>query len=143
MTGKAFLDTNIFVYDIDSVADRAKRRVARDLIHDSLRHRRNVVSYQVIQEFLNIATGKFSTAITIPDAQQYVNTVFRPLLAVHSSLQLFHEALDISARYRLSWYDSLVVAAAAEAKCNILYSEDLGHGMKINGVRIENPFRTH
>lgn len=143
MSVKGFLDTNIFVYDIDTTADRAKRRVARDLIGDSLKRRQNVVSYQVIQEFLNVAAGKFSSAISIPDAQQYVNTVFRPLLAIHSSVQLFHEALDLGARYRLGWYDSLILAAAAEAKCNILYSEDLGHGMKINGVRIENPFHLH
>ncbi len=143
MSAKAFLDTNIFVYDVDAAAPRAKRNVARDLIRDALKKRQSAISYQVIQEFLNVATGKFSTSIAIPDAQQYVNAVFQPLLAVYSSVQLFHEALDVGARYKLSWYDSLIVAAAAEAKCGVLYSEDLGHGMKINGVRIENPFRAH
>ena len=144
MNAKAFLDTNIFLYDVDAAAPRAKRKIARDLIRDALKRRQNVVvSYQIIQEFLNVATGKFSTAITIPDAQRYLNTVFRPLLAVHSSVELFHAALDIGARYRISWYDSLVVAAAGEAKCSVLYSEDLSHGTKLNGVRIENPFRAN
>jgi predicted nucleic acid-binding protein len=53
---------------------------------------------------------------------------------------LFSDAIEIRARYRLAWYDSLIVAAAVEAECGVLYSEDLKHGMEINGVRIENPF---
>jgi predicted nucleic acid-binding protein len=141
MTGRAFLDTNVFVYDVDTSAPPAKRSIAHDLVREALAKRRSVISYQVIQEFLNVATGKFGTTISLPDAQAYVNTVFRPLLAAHSSVQLFHEALDISGRYRISWYDSLVVAAACEGKCTVLYTEDLGDGTKINGVRIENPFR--
>src|SRR5579862_7234025 len=133
MSGRAFLDTNVFVYDVDAGAPRAKRKIARELVRDAVEQRRSVISYQVIQEFLSVTTRKFATTISIPDAQEYVNTVFRPLLAVHSSVELFHEALDIGARYRLSWYDSLVVAAACEAKCSVLYTEDLNHGTKLNG----------
>ena len=113
MSVRAFLDTNIFVYEMDETAPRAKRTIAHGLIRDALKHRQCVVSYQTIQEFLNVATRKFSTLMTIPDAQLYMNTVFQPLLAVHSSIELFGEALDISARYQLSWYDSLIVAAAS------------------------------
>jgi predicted nucleic acid-binding protein len=141
MSDRAFLDTNVFVYDIDALAPAAKRKIAHDLIRDALTQRRSVISYQVIQEFLSVATRKFSGSITITDAQLYVNTVFRPLLGVHSSVELFHEALDLGARYRLSWYDSLIVAAASQARCSVLYTEDLDHGAKIHGVRIENPFR--
>lgn len=141
MSGKSFLDTNVFVYDVDKSAPREKRAVARGLIRDALEQRRGVVSYQVIQEFLNVATRKFSHPLAIPDARNYVTVVFQPLLAVQPSLDLFHEALDIGARYRISWYDSLILAAASKAKCTVLYSEDLSHGTKINGVRVENPFR--
>src|SRR5580698_792339 len=141
MSGRAFLDTGVFVYDVDTSAPRAKRAIARDLVRDAVTHRRSVISYQIIQEFLNVATGKFAATISVPDAQAYVDTVFRPLLAIHSTVELFHEALDIGARYRISWYDSLVVAAACEAKRSVLYSEDLSHGTKLNGVRVENPFR--
>lgn len=129
------------VYDIDRSAPQSKRRVAGNLIREGLRHRHSVISYQVVQEFLNIATSKFSSAVKMSDAQQYVITVFQPLLAVQSSLELFHEALDIRAQFRISWYDSLIVAAAAISGCAVLYSEDLSHGMKVRGVRIENPFR--
>ena len=141
MSAKAFLDTNVFVYEIDSKAPKAKRRIAHDLIRDALKQRRSVVSYQVIQEFLNVVTAKFSSSIDTADAQQYVNTVFQPLIVVQSSIELFGAALGIHARHQISWYDSLIVAAAAEASCSVLYTEDLQHGAKINGVRIENPFR--
>jgi predicted nucleic acid-binding protein len=60
------------------------------------------------------------------------------VLAVRSAVELLHAALDIGARYRISWCHSLVVAAACEA---VLYSEDLSYGTKLNGVRIENPIR--
>jgi predicted nucleic acid-binding protein len=96
----------------------------------------------VIQEFLNVVTAKFSSSIDTADAQQYVNTVFQPLIVVQSSIELFSAALGIHTRHRISWYDSLIVAAAAQASCSVLYSEDLPHGAKINGVRIENPFRS-
>jgi predicted nucleic acid-binding protein len=141
MSGRAFLDTNIFVYDVDTLAPSAKRRIARDLIRDALTRRQSIISYQVIQEFLAVATRKFSASITVPDAQSYVNTVFRVLLGVHASVELFQEALDIRARYQIDWYDSVIVAAASEANCSVIYTEDLQHGAKINGVRIENPFR--
>ena len=141
MSGRAFLDTNIFVYDVDTLAPPAKRRIAHNLIRDALTRRQSIISYQVVQEFLGVATRKFSASITIPDAQSYVNTVFRALVGVHASIDLFHDALDIRARYQLSWYDSLIVAAATEANCSVIYTEDLHHGAKINGVRIENPFR--
>jgi predicted nucleic acid-binding protein len=141
MNGKSFLDTNIFIYDIDDEAPKAKKAVAHNLIRDALARNRSIVSYQVIQEFLAVAIRKFPSSVTVPDARRYLEAVLDPLLVVHSSLDLFQEALDIASRYQLSWCDSLIVAAASEANCSVLYTEDLQHGAKINGVRIENPFR--
>jgi len=66
--------------------------------------------------------------------------VFRPLMAVHSSQALYGEALRLSDRYRLSWYDSLILAAAIEGQCSVLYSEDLQHGQRFENLQVENPF---
>jgi predicted nucleic acid-binding protein len=63
------------------------------------------------------------------------------LLSVHSSQTLFFLALRTQERYRISWYDSLIVAAAIEADCSILYSEDLQHGQRFESTRVKNPFR--
>ena len=66
--------------------------------------------------------------------------MFRPLFAVRSSQALYAEALRLSGRYRLGWYDSLIVAAAIQGQCATLYTEDLRHGLQIGELRIENPF---
>ena len=140
MSAKAFLDTNIFVYEVDSGSPKPKRRIAHDLILEALKERRSVVSWQVIQEFLNVVTGKLASSMTPHDAQQYLSSVFQLMTVVPPSIELFGVALGIRARHQLSWYDSLIVAAASEAKCSVLYTEDMQHGAKIGSVRIENPF---
>jgi predicted nucleic acid-binding protein len=66
--------------------------------------------------------------------------VFLPLLRVHSSAALYGEALALQSRYRLSWYDSLIVCAAMQAECGILYSEDMQHGQRFGTLQIQNPF---
>ena len=76
----------------------------------------------------------------LAEAEQYLATVFRPLWAIHSSHALYAEALHLRNRYRLSWYDSLIVAGAIEAECSVLYSEDMQHGQEFGDLRIENPF---
>jgi len=53
---------------------------------------------------------------------------------------LYGEALRISARFRLAWYDSLIVASAIEGQCDVLYSEDFQDGQQIGSVTISNPF---
>jgi predicted nucleic acid-binding protein len=78
--------------------------------------------------------------MTVAEAEQYLATVFRPLMAVHSSQALYGAALRLSDRYRLPWYDSLILAAALEGQCSVLYSEDLQHGQRFEGLQVQNPF---
>ena len=78
--------------------------------------------------------------MSVPEAEQYLGAVFRPLLAVQSSPALVSEALRLTDRHRLSWYDSLIVAAAIEGGCGVLYSEDLQHGHRFGQLKVENPF---
>lgn len=139
MSGRFFLDTNIFVYTFDHNAP-AKAKKAAELIRQASNAGDGIVSYQVVQEFFNVALRRFSQPMTPAEAEQYLITVFRPLLAIQSSPAIYVEALRISATHRFAWYDSLIVAAALEGECETLYSEDLQHGREIEGLRIENPF---
>ena len=66
--------------------------------------------------------------------------MFRPLLAVQSSQAPYSAALRVKDQHRLSWYDALIVAAAMEGGCSILYSEDLQHGQQFGDLKVENPF---
>jgi predicted nucleic acid-binding protein len=78
--------------------------------------------------------------MSIESSQLYLEKVFLPLLRVHSSAALYGEALALQSRYRLSWYDSLIVCAAMQAECGILYSEDMQHGQRFGTLQIQNPF---
>ncbi|MGB6687100.1 MAG: PIN domain-containing protein [Terracidiphilus sp.] len=140
MSDRFFLDTNIFVYSFDRSAP-AKSRKATQLIRRALTTQKGAVSYQVVQEFFNVALRRFSKPMTMADAEQYLGTVFRPLLSVHSSQALYAEALRIQANSGFAWYDSLIVAAALQAKCDLLYTEDLQHGRRFGELQIANPFR--
>jgi len=139
MSGRFFLDTNIFVYAFDLRA-AAKQKKAGDLIRRAADTGEGIISYQVVQEFFSVAFRRFSQPMSAAEAEQYLITVLRPLLAVHSSPAIYFQALRIRENHRISWYDSLIVAAALEGRCEKLYSEDLQPGRKIEGLRIENPF---
>jgi predicted nucleic acid-binding protein len=139
MSGRFFLDTNIFVYSFDAGSPKKAAQSAK-LITSAIESRRGIVSYQVVQEFFNVALRRFAKPMTSADAEQYLTTTFRPLLSVHSSPALYGEALRLGARFRLAWYDSLIVASAIEGECDILYSEDFQNGQQIGPVVISNPF---
>jgi len=139
MNDRSFLDTNIFVYSFDRSA-AAKSRRAAQLIRQAVATRKGIVSYQVVQEFFNLALRRFAQPMTVPEAEQYLAAVFRPLLAIQSSPLLISEALHFTAKHRLSWYDALIVAAAMQGGCGVLYSEDLQDGMRFGELRVENPF---
>jgi|SRR5579862_1187918 predicted nucleic acid-binding protein len=140
MSARHFIDTNVFVYSMTSGAPQKTER-AEALIAAAIKTRTGVISYQVVQEFFNVAFKRFTPAMTLAEAEQYLTTTFRPLLAVHSSNDLFLQALRLTATDHLSWYDSLIVAAALETECRILYSEDLQNGRRFGELQIRNPFQ--
>jgi predicted nucleic acid-binding protein len=139
MSARFFLDTNLFVYTFDANAP-TKAKKAVQLIRRAADTGEGIISYQVVQEFFSVAFRRFPQPMSVAEAEQYLITVLRPLLAVHSSPGLYFEALRIAEKHRVSWYDSLIVAAAVEGQCEKLYSEDFQHGRKFEGLRIENPF---
>jgi predicted nucleic acid-binding protein len=137
--GRFFLDTNVFVYTFDDRVP-SKRDTARSLVSRALKERAGVISFQIVQEFLNLATRRFATPLSPADCAAYVDSVLAPLCEVHSTIELYREALDIRERWRFGFYDALVVAAAHAAGCDRLYSEDLQHGQKVRDLTITNPF---
>jgi predicted nucleic acid-binding protein len=139
MSARFFLDTNIFVYSFDASSPK-KAAKSTKLIRSAIETRGGIVSYQVVQEFFNVALRRFAKPMSSADAEQYLSTTFRPLLSVHSSPALYGEALRIGARFRLPWYDSLIVASAIEGQCDVLYSEDFQDGQQFGRVLISNPF---
>ena len=87
-----FLDTNIFVYSFDRNAPEKSLR-ATQLIRKALATRKGVVSYQVVQEFLNVATRKFVKPLFAAEAHLYLNRVLMPLCEIYPSASLYSQAV--------------------------------------------------
>jgi len=139
MRDKFFLDTNILIYSFDQT-EGDKQKIAQNLIADALTGSNGIISHRVIQEFLNAATRKFKSPLSISDCQNYLHIVLEPLCSVFSDFELYYHALDIMERWQYSFYDSLIIAAAIKGTCTILYSEDFQHKQKIQDLTILNPF---
>ncbi len=140
MSGKTFLDTNVFVYAYDP-RDPVKQSIANGLIESLAVSGEATISFQVIQEFFNIVMRKIPDIMPPDDAQRYLTVTFRPMHIVGPTAALVSDAIHIQDRYRLSWYDSLIVGAAQHAGCSVLYSEDLQHGQRFGSVTVQDPFR--
>jgi predicted nucleic acid-binding protein len=140
MSAEFFIDTNVFIYHLDTT-DARKHKVAERIVRDGLASGNACISFQVVQECLNTALRKAQVALDLDAARSYLDTVLIPLLQVPASPVLYHRALDVQARWRFSFYDSLIVAAALTAGCSQLLSEDLQHGQRIEALTILNPFR--
>ena len=138
MSAEDFLDTNIFVYMLDATDD-IKRRRAEQLVTRVIEDGTGCVSYQVVQETLNVVTSKLGFSYS--DSRTLLADVLEPLWIVHPSRELYERGLALRDRYGFSFYDSMIVASAVESGCVRLFSEDLQHGQRIQSLTIEDPFR--
>ena len=138
MSAEDFLDTNIFVYMFDDTDD-IKRSRAEQLVRHSIEAGTGRISYQVVQETLNVATRRLGFSHS--DSLTLLSDVLAPLWTVHPSRELYERGLALRDRYGFSFYDSMIVAGAVESGCARLYSEDLQHGQRIQSLTVANPFR--
>lgn len=136
---RVFFDTNIVVYCFDTLDPRKQTR-AKDLLAHALNSKLGVVSYQVIHEFCNVATKARRLQLPHERILAYVNLVLQPMNQVGSSHALVETALQLRAEHSFSFYDSLVIASAQQAKCHVLYSEDMQHMQRVGDLQIVNPF---
>jgi predicted nucleic acid-binding protein len=138
MPASRFLDTNILIYAIESGgAQPEKSSIARALVRrDDI-----CLSTQVLGEFYRAVTSaRRSAPLRHDEAVAWVQLWKRhevhPITPSHVDL-----ALEIAGRFRIGYYDALILAAAYLADCGVVYSEDLNAGQVYAGVTVENPFR--
>ena len=138
MKDKIFLDTNIIVYAHDrSSGDR--HAVAREIMDYLWENRKGLISVQVLQEFFVCVTKKIIKPLPIKNARiilEYLSTWD----VVANDKYLTLKAIDIQERYRLSFWDSLIIQAAIQGQARILVSEDLPDGQVVKDLKILNPF---
>ena len=136
MTELVFVDANVFLYTHDP-RDPAKRARAREWIERLWQSGQGRTSVQVLSEFYTNATRKF--AVTPTAAWGRVESLFAWAPRAIDA-ELLQTAQRIEQRYRLSWWDSTIVAAAQMEKCRILLTEDLQDGAELGGVQVHSPF---
>ncbi len=135
IVSKIFIDTNILVYTLDN-NNKIKHERARAVLQKIIDKHHPVISTQVINEFYGVATKKLNAD---PILVKNIIHNFKNMEIVNADLQLVEEAIDISVISQLSFWDSLVIAAAEKANCEYVFSEDLNVGQNYRGVLLLNP----
>jgi len=137
MTDKAFVDTNILVYAHD-ILSGIKHERARSLVDILWSTERGVLSTQVLQELCVYLRRKSVKRLPVGEIQSLVAD-FKNWQIVVNTPDSVIEALNIEARYQISFWDALIIQAAETAGATILYSEDLSDGQLYGSVRVVNP----
>jgi predicted nucleic acid-binding protein len=139
MTDRTFIDTNVWVYAVDT-ADPAKQSRALEILAASP-EKDYVISAQVLGEFYVTVTGKLRDAVSGPDGRAMVERM-KQLPVVPIDAQLVGDAIDRTQHWQISYWDALILVAAESAGCRSMLSEDLAHGATYGSVLVENPFQT-
>lgn len=137
MSARYFVDTNLLLY-AHSPAAGEKNRKARALIERLWQDRSGIVSTQVLQEFYVNACRKTERPLSPDEARRLVASYMSWELIVNDGDSILG-ALEIEQRYRISFWDALIVQAANVAAATALYSEDLSHGQTYGTVEVINP----
>jgi len=136
MNVRSFLDANILVYT-DDADNPEKRSRCLDLFERARLERWGVVSTQVLQEYFSAATRKLRVA---PEIARRKVELFGQLDLFPIELADILGAVDLHRLHGFSFWDALVVRAAIQARCSVLFTEDLQHDRRIDGLRVVNPF---
>jgi predicted nucleic acid-binding protein len=133
MAAERFFDTNVLIYAFAADDPRSVR--AEELLAEG-----GIVGVQVLNEFTNVARRKLQWRwAQIESALAVIEELLGPALPL--TLVIHRHALDLARDHSLSFYDALIVSAARDAGCQVLFSEDLQHGQRFDGLTIMNPFR--
>jgi predicted nucleic acid-binding protein len=135
-----FVDTNVLVYARDT-ADPSKHARASEWVAGLWERADGRLSVQVLQEYYVITTRKLRPGLAPEEARADVLDLaaWSPVV---TDVQMIASAWTVEERFGLSFWDALIVAAAQVARCDVLLTEDLQHGMDLDGVHVTDPFRT-
>ena len=139
MNDRYFVDTNIIVYSKD-LSEPEKQPIAIDWMSRLWHEKTGRISVQVLNEYYVTVTRKLDKGFTQKEAWKHIESFFawQPLPLDD---KLIRKARHIELRHQVSWWDALIVAAAMQTQCNIILTEDLQHGRKINQITIQDPFK--
>ena len=135
--GKVFFDTNILIYFVDERYPK-KQVIAKKLLERAVQDQNGIISTQSLQEFYNVVTTKLKCP---KDKAKELVEMFSEIFQVKEiSIPLILSAVDISIKTGFSFWDSLILSAANDTGCIIVFSEDMNDGQIVEGTKILNPF---
>jgi len=137
MSVECFMDTNVLVYSVSRrPTEVAKRKRAFELLETT----NFGLSGQVLQEFFVTVTRKSDPKVTNEKASNWLRK-FEHVPTVPVEWNLVMKGIGYSERYKISYWDGAIIAAAEELNAEVVYTEDLNDGQQYGTVRAENPFR--
>ncbi len=136
MSARSFFDTNVLVYADDKAAP-AKQRRAVELVAEHRRAGTGVVSMQVLQEYFVTVTRKLSVDPRV--ARRKIELLAEFDVAAPGVADIL-AAVDLHRLHGFSFWDALILRAAHQAGCTVLFSENMQEAREVDGVRIVNPF---
>ncbi|HQC73263.1 MAG TPA: PIN domain-containing protein [Candidatus Competibacteraceae bacterium] len=134
MSGDAFIDSNVWLYAFMDESS-PKHAPAKALIEQD----RVVLSTQVVNEVCNNLIRK--AGYTEPEIQQTIQNWAAVYQILDVTLPMIRQASVLRIAYRLSYWDSLILATAQDAGCSVVYSEDMQDGLRIGALTLRNPFK--
>lgn len=137
MTAPVFVDTNVLIYAVDE-GNPKKHAAAIEWEEELWKSGRGRISFQVLQEFYAKVSSKWPPARQKAQAEVRNLLAWRPVAVDGDLLQL---AWKVQERYRFSFWDALIVAAAKAASCRYLLTEDLHADQDLDGLIVIDPFR--
>lgn len=137
MADKFFVDTNILIYAHDRSAGTKHQR-ARQAIERLWTTGQGVLSTQILQELCINLRRKVARPLPVDEVRRLIQDYLSWEVVVNSPEAVLH-ALDIEVRYKISFWDALVLQAAEQSGAAVLYSEDLAAGQKYGPVQVMNP----
>ena len=133
MKDKHFIDSNIFLYAF-STKDLKKQEIASSIVNQSA-----IISTQVINEVSNNMLKKLHMSNS--DIEEFIMDCYEQYSVINFTKNMFIKAAKLREQYLFSYYDSLIVSSALLGECDILYSEDMQHNLKVEKtLTIVNPF---
>jgi predicted nucleic acid-binding protein len=138
MTALVFVDTSVLVYAVDA-SERQKQPRARAWLERLWQTRSGRVSPQVVQEYYVTVTRKLEPGLPVPRARDHVRR-YSTWGAVGHDLGLLEHAWHFQSRFRVSWWDALILAAARRQACTHVLSEDFTDGAEYEGLTVLSPF---
>lgn len=138
MNDRAFLDTNIFIYAIDtSPKEKKKRECARGLVKHHIINESGVISIQVLQEFFQVSTHKIKKPLSTEEALEFLQYI-SVLQIVRPDYNMVTGAIHLYKNNSVSFWDAMILQCAKTAGCEFVLSEDLQDGFRLDEMIIKN-----